>query len=61
MYNNIYECPTGPHSENFVSGASKVQDAGRRSEAIEKADGAVFRCMLSGSGADRWLLISASN
>jgi hypothetical protein len=24
-------------------------------EAIEKADGIVFRCTLSGSAADRWL------
>jgi hypothetical protein len=28
-------------------------------EAIEKADGVVFRCTLSGSGADRWLEVPA--
>ena len=28
-------------------------------EAIEKADGAVFRCTLSGSEADRWLEVPA--
>jgi hypothetical protein len=28
-------------------------------EAIEKANGVVFRCTLSGSGADRWLEVPA--
>jgi hypothetical protein len=28
-------------------------------EAIEKADGVVFRCTLSGSDADRWLEVPA--
>jgi hypothetical protein len=28
-------------------------------EAIDKADGVVFRCSLSGSGADRWLEVPA--
>ena len=28
-------------------------------EAIEKADGVVFRCTLSGSEADRWLEVPA--
>jgi hypothetical protein len=28
-------------------------------EAVEKADGVVFRCTLSGSAADRWLEVPA--
>jgi len=28
-------------------------------EAIDKADGIVFRCTLSGSAADRWLEVPA--
>jgi hypothetical protein len=28
-------------------------------EAVEKADGVVFRCTMSGSGADRWLEVPA--
>jgi hypothetical protein len=28
-------------------------------EAVDKADGVVFRCTLSGSAADRWLEVPA--
>ena len=61
MYNNIYECPRDRIPRTLYRGRPRFKTQVAVLEAIEKADGAVFRCMLSGSGADRWLLISASN
>jgi hypothetical protein len=51
--------PTGPYFESFCIRWHPwfgVQVAVH--EAIEKADGVVFRCTLSGCDADRWLEVS---